>query len=126
MKIELLGTSFSIHTDEDPKHLQDIIDYLKTKIQEVRGSVTTADPLKIAILSALLATDELFKERARARRDQGESEQVEEITRRILRELESTLQRSPVPGLSTDPPPDSSAPCAARQPPDTEHRPASD
>lgn len=92
MKIELLGTSFSIHTDEDAAHLQDIVDYLKTKIQEVRGSVTTGDPLKIAILSALLATDELFKEREKSRKDLGETRQVEEITQRILLELESTLQ----------------------------------
>ena len=91
MKIELLGASFVIQTDEDPEHLKDLVDYLKTKIQEVRSSVSTTDPLKLAILSALLATDELFKERALQRRQLADSQQVEQITQRILDQLESSL-----------------------------------
>lgn len=94
MKIELLGTSFIVQTDEDPEHLNDIVDYLKTKIQEVRASVSTGDPLKIAILSALLAVDELFKERAQRRQQAVDSEQLEQITERILRELDSTLSHT--------------------------------
>ncbi len=94
MKIELLGTSFVIQTDEDPKHLNDIVDYLKTKIQEVRSSVSTTDPLKIAILAALLTTDELFKERGRLAEQAVDSQQVQEITQRILAELESTINRA--------------------------------
>ncbi len=92
MKIELLGTSFSIQTDEDPQNLQDIVDYLKTKIQEIRSSVSTSDALKVSILAALLVTDELFKERAATRLNASEAEQVQEITQRILRELEQTLR----------------------------------
>lgn len=94
MKIELLGTSFVIQTDEDPKHLNDIVDYLKTKIQEVRSSVSTNDPLKIAILAALLTTDELFKERSREAQHEVDAKQVQEITQRILAELESTINRA--------------------------------
>lgn len=91
MKIELLGASFVVQTDEDPEHLKDLVDYLKTKIQEVRSSVSTTDPLKLAILSALLTTDELFKERTLQRRQLADSQQVEEITQRILDQLESSL-----------------------------------
>lgn len=94
MKIELLGTSFVVQTDEDPKHLHDIVDYLKTKIQEVRSSVSTSDPLKIAILAALLTTDELFKERSRGSQQAVDAQQVQEITERILAELESTISRA--------------------------------
>ena len=94
MKIELLGTSFSIQTDEDPQHLQDIVDYLKTKIQEIRSSVTTSDALKVSILAALLVTDELFQERAATKINASEAQQVQEITQRILRELEQTLRSS--------------------------------
>ena len=97
MKIELLGTSFSIQTDEDPQHLQDIVDYLKTKIQEIRSSVSTSDALKVSILAALLVTDELFKERAATKHHTMEAEQVQEITQRILRELEQTLRSAPLP-----------------------------
>lgn len=63
MRIELLGTSFTIHTDEDPRRLRDIVDYYRTKVQEIQGSVSTGDPLKIAILAGLLSVDEVFKAR---------------------------------------------------------------
>ncbi|TVR30775.1 MAG: cell division protein ZapA [Spirochaetaceae bacterium] len=91
MKIELLGASFVVETDEDPEHLKDLVNYLQTKIQEVRSSVSTNDALKLAILAALLTTDELFKERAAQRKQSADSQQVEEITQRILHELESSL-----------------------------------
>ncbi|TVQ96178.1 MAG: cell division protein ZapA [Spirochaetaceae bacterium] len=103
MKIELLGTSFSIQTDEDPRHLQDIVDYLKTKIQEIRSSVSTSDELKVSILAALLVTDELFKERAATKHNGIEAEQVQKITQRILRELEQTLRSSPLPDEADSP-----------------------
>jgi cell division protein ZapA (FtsZ GTPase activity inhibitor) len=63
MRIELLGTSFTIHTDEDPERVRDLVDYYKTKVQEIQGSVSTSDPLKIAILAGLLSADEVFKAR---------------------------------------------------------------
>ncbi len=91
MKIELLGASFVVETDEDPEHLKDLVNYLQTKIQEVRSSVSTNDALKLAILAALLTTDELFKERATQRKQSADSQQVEEITQRILHELEANL-----------------------------------
>lgn len=91
MKIELLGASFVVETDEEPEHLKDLVNYLQTKIQEVRSSVSTNDALKLAILAALLTTDELFKERATQRKQSADSQQVEEITQRILHELEANL-----------------------------------
>jgi cell division protein ZapA len=101
MRIELLGTAFTIHTDEDPERLRDLVDYYKTKVQEIQGSVSTQDPLKIAILAGLLSTDELFKLRdrssgadANASAKESSSEEGEEIAAiadDLIRTLESSL-----------------------------------
>ncbi|MFP4011939.1 MAG: cell division protein ZapA [Spirochaetaceae bacterium] len=95
MRIELLGTSFTVHTDEDPARLRDIIDFYRTKVQEIEGSVSTTDPLKIAILAGLLSTDELFKLRERLESAAGpadEAERIEAIADDLINTLDSTLE----------------------------------
>lgn len=65
IRIDLLGTSFTIQSDEDPAYLRNLVGYYRDKLTEVRQSVSTNDDLKIAILGALTVVDELFKERHR-------------------------------------------------------------
>ncbi|MFP4643503.1 MAG: cell division protein ZapA [Spirochaetales bacterium] len=65
MRIDLLGTSFTIQSDENPAYLRNLVGYYRDKLAEVRQSVNTSDDLKIAILGALTVVDELFKERHR-------------------------------------------------------------
>lgn len=108
MRIELLGTSFTVHTDEDPDRLRDIVDYYRTKVQEIQSSVSTDDELKVAILAGLLSVDELFKARGEtesasaastAQTENGEQssgadeegEEVEVIAHNLIETLEETL-----------------------------------
>lgn len=93
MRIELLGTVFHLETDQDPEYLADCVDYLRTKLQEVESSITTSDPLKLAILAALLAIDELFQERSR-RGATGSSKietEIETLTRRMIDTIDAGL-----------------------------------
>ncbi|MFP4373501.1 MAG: cell division protein ZapA [Spirochaetaceae bacterium] len=102
MRIELLGTSFTIHTDEDPRRLRDILDYYRTKVQEIQGSVSTTDPVKIAILAGLLAVDEVFKARDAAdpagappgeegRDADSDADRIEAIADDLIHTLDSSL-----------------------------------
>jgi cell division protein ZapA (FtsZ GTPase activity inhibitor) len=122
MKIELLGTSFSIQTDEDPQYVQDLVDYYRTKVQDVQARITAGDPLKIAIVAGVLTADELFRLRERAagttgaapgehsgaadvpaagrsdnRDAAGESAQVAEITEKLIEALDHSLADSQPP-----------------------------
>ena len=63
MQVDLLGTSFSIQTDEEPEYVQRLLRFLEEKITETSQSVQTSDPLKIAIISAMMIADELFQSR---------------------------------------------------------------
>ncbi len=72
VKIELLGTSFTVQTDEDPRHLTRVVRRFEEKVKEIRESVGTQDNLKIAILAGLLLSDETLKLTHRA--DQASAE----------------------------------------------------
>jgi len=88
MRIELLGTSFSVRTDEDPQYLQEVVEYFRGKVEEVQKSGTTGDPLKQAILAGILASDEYMKSIGSARSEQLE---LEAITKTLIGELDQAL-----------------------------------
>lgn len=92
MRIELLGTSFTLQSDEDPDYLADLIDFYRTKIEEISRSVSTRDNLKLAILSALLVTDELFKERNRsAKTEEASGEEVTRIAEELIARIDEAM-----------------------------------
>ncbi|WP_455382868.1 cell division protein ZapA [Salinispira pacifica] len=92
MRIELLGTSFTLQSDEDPDYLADLVDFYRTKIEEISRSVTTRDNLKLAILSALLITDELFKERARGSEQvDSEGKELSRITEELIAKIDAAM-----------------------------------
>ncbi len=91
MRIEVLGTSFQIESDEDPVYVEKILQYYRDRVNEIERSVATGDPLKKAILAALLITDELF----RSRNSGGPGgDEIERITNRLIQTIDTTLKQS--------------------------------
>jgi cell division protein ZapA len=97
MRIDLLGASFQIQSDESPEYIDRLLTHFRSRIEQIEQTVATADPLRKAILAALLVTDELFSERDR-RAPEGDlplspadAEEIDAITSRLLLRLESTL-----------------------------------
>lgn len=64
--IHVLGTSFTIQTDESPEYVQQLVKYVSSKIDGLTKTVSTKDSIRIAVLAAILIADELFKEREAA------------------------------------------------------------
>ena len=92
MRIELLGTSFQIQTDESPERMQRIIDLFREKVDEVAGGVSTRDPLKRAILAGLLVSDEVVRFREEGFSTQhGQEDHSERIATRLIAELDEVL-----------------------------------
>jgi cell division protein ZapA (FtsZ GTPase activity inhibitor) len=94
VQIQILGTVFTIQADEDPEYLEILVDYLAKKVREIEQTVSTRDPLRIAILAGLLAADDLHKERVRNADTlpQSEAEEVERITRRLIDRIDESLR----------------------------------
>ena len=96
MKIDVLGTSFVIQSDQDPAYLRDIAEYFKEKVVEIQQSVSTVDPLKISILASMLIIDEYFKHKAgQAPVTSLEALEAVTITQRLIRELDAMLEHVP-------------------------------
>lgn len=76
MRIDLLGAEFNIKTDQDPEYLTEVVELYRKKTEEIRASVGTTDPLKIAILAGLLTADEHLKATGSARASASEADRI--------------------------------------------------
>jgi len=95
VQIQILGTTFTVKSDQDPEYVESIIQYIKTKIEEIKQSTTSNDPLRTAILANILITDELFKERNKKGdlfNESDASREASRLTADIIRRLEQSLQ----------------------------------
>ena len=105
MRIELLGASFSIQTDEDPAYLAKVVDLYRQKVTEIQRSVSTQDTLKVAILAGILTADAYLKKSG----DEGAPAEVGLITAKLITELEEALGEendNVVPSAEQAPPSD--------------------
>ncbi len=86
-QVQLLGTSFTVQTDEEPEYFEGLLTYIKSKTDEIEASVGVKDPLKTAILTCLTIADELHKGD-----DTGEDPaEVERITLSIIDRIDKSL-----------------------------------
>jgi cell division protein ZapA (FtsZ GTPase activity inhibitor) len=90
LRIEVLGTSFTIQSDESPEHLARLSAYVKARIEEVKGRYSFADPLTIAVLAALNIADDMFKSRE-GRSAAEEGEEISDVAERLLNRIDDAL-----------------------------------
>ena len=92
--VQILGSSFDLRSDEDPVYMNQLIAYLKRKVDETVHLTGGKDTLKTALLAGLLVTDELFKTRKTAvippEKRLAEAE-ISEITKRMIERLDKSL-----------------------------------
>jgi cell division protein ZapA (FtsZ GTPase activity inhibitor) len=87
VKIELLGASFTVQTDESREYLETLVAELGRRVDSLRSSTRVQEPLKLAILAAVTTLDEL----TRLRRREGAGEEIERLTRSLISRLDSSL-----------------------------------
>jgi cell division protein ZapA (FtsZ GTPase activity inhibitor) len=59
--LDILGTSFSITADEEPEYLEEVLAQYRNAVETTREHTGMKDPLKIAILTGYLLSDEINK-----------------------------------------------------------------
>jgi cell division protein ZapA (FtsZ GTPase activity inhibitor) len=95
VQVKILGTAFSIRSDQDPGYINEIIQYIRGKTEEIQKSTASGDPLRVAVLAGMLITDELFQERRRDPGAPGDTEaslQAVKLTAEIIERLENSLR----------------------------------
>ena len=79
IKITIFGQEYSVKAPADPTYIKKIAEYVDTKMREVQsGFSSTQSSNRIAILSAMNITDELFN--AKKKGDSKSNEVEEKIT----------------------------------------------
>ena len=86
VNVKIYDREYALRTSGDAERLLLLCDYLNQKMREVAESSGSVDTLKVAILTALSVTDELF-------RLQEEFQKVDEVISRRSLECVSILDR---------------------------------
>jgi cell division protein ZapA len=98
LKIDILGTSLMIQSDESAEHLARLSSYVKGKMEEVKSRYSFADPLTVAVLAALNIADEMFKSRD-APFGADKAAEIEKVAERLIERMdEELLQHTPYDG----------------------------
>ena len=99
LRIDILGASFTIQSDESAEHLQRVSTCLREKVEEVKARYSFATPLTLALLAALNLADELVKERsgraARGTATPAAPRELEEIAAGLIEQIDGALASPP-------------------------------
>ena len=95
IRVEMLGASFTIQTDESREYVESILAYLGTKVDKVSSSSRVDDPLKAAILAGVYIVDELFRERVENSISTGlsgkDNDEISAVAERIIARIDDPL-----------------------------------
>ena len=87
-KINLLGSSFSFKTNEDPNYINRILSYLEQEINKSQTSFNIKEPLKISLLTCINLIDELFREQSNSSQVKSDTE---ELAQRLISSIDAAL-----------------------------------
>jgi len=100
LRIDILGTSVTISTDEKPEYLDMLLSKYRESVENVQRISGLKDPLKIAVLTGFLLCDDLYKAAATApaaadtsvtAAEKTESGEFEQITLGMISRLQEIL-----------------------------------
>jgi cell division protein ZapA (FtsZ GTPase activity inhibitor) len=95
LTIEVLGTSLSINAEEEARYLNTLLERYRASVRDTEESTGLREPLKVAILTGFLLTEQIHKleEQLASRQivDQDEARKAEELTLNMITLLNEAL-----------------------------------
>lgn len=99
LRIELLGTAFTIQANENSEYLEKLLGYYKQITNNVKQIDSVKSPLQIAILSGIMLCDELYKEKenkitsknGQVQINTEEQKELERRTNEMIKKIEKVL-----------------------------------
>lgn len=93
VQIDALGTNFAIQTDESPEYVETLVGYVTGKFDDLKKTLSSKDPLKLAILTCILIADELHKQRETGGSgDAVPEERMQAMTKNMIASIDAVLQ----------------------------------
>ncbi|MCL2277719.1 MAG: cell division protein ZapA [Treponema sp.] len=89
LKLDILGTSFTITVEEDEAYLNKVLLQYNAAVKNTQSISGIKDPLNVAVLTGFLLCDEINKIKTRT---ESESVEVQERTVRLIAELDKALK----------------------------------
>ena len=120
-EVDILGSSFTIKSEESTEHLAQLIEHFSSRVAEARRAMPQADSLRVAIVSGLNVTDELFKALQASEDTQRDSRAAAQIATRLIGMIDQTLVDGEQPGRGAPAPaPEPSGPATVAHDPQRE------
>lgn len=99
LKIDALGTSFTIQAKEDSEYLQNLLSYYKQVARQVEAGANLKNNLKNSILTGIMLCDELYKEKLKNAKlssqgsnvDLNQISEAEKITLKLIDDLDKVI-----------------------------------
>lgn len=103
LKIDMLGTSFTIQANEDNQYLEKLLGYYKRITDDVKNIDSIKSSLQVAILSGIMICDELYKEKqnkialengvfvSQNLEDSKNSDEIQRITLEMIQKIDKVL-----------------------------------
>lgn len=61
VQVTIFGQVYTIKGGEDPEYIRQLASFIDAKMKEVQRGTGTGDPLRVAILTAMMISDELHR-----------------------------------------------------------------
>ena len=101
LRIDILGTSITISTDETPEYLNELLSKYRERIENLQRISGLKDPLKVAILTGFLLCDDLEKA-GTVITGEKEGGELERLTLGMITRLDEALGEKDLPRERND------------------------
>jgi len=88
--LDILGTSFTITTDEDEAYLKKVLTQYREAVKNTQNISGINEPINVAILTGFLLCDEINKMKQQT---QEEASEAEQRTLKLITNLEQALRK---------------------------------
>jgi cell division protein ZapA (FtsZ GTPase activity inhibitor) len=89
LKLDILGTSFTITAEEDESYLKNVLTQYRTAVKNTQNISGISDPLNVAVLTGFLLCDEINKMK---RQTESTSTEAQERTMRLIAALDQAIK----------------------------------
>ncbi|MCR5400976.1 MAG: cell division protein ZapA [Treponema sp.] len=97
LQINLLGTSFSIKSDEDQEYLNKLLKYYKGVTDGLEKKGAFSNPLQIAIMAGIMMCDQVYSDKKKkveiqeAIENNTLDERIDKITRDMISKIDTVI-----------------------------------
>ena len=90
VKVNILGSEYALKSDADPEYISDLASYVDQKMEKLQQGSSIHAPLKIAVLTAVNISDELFRLK---RKHEKLVKEIESASEEITENLDNFLNQ---------------------------------